>query len=70
MKNEGLSPNGLIIMGVVCIVIGIFMLADLADQTRLKLILASFAVPALGIIALIVGLFRKFRKPNGGKPGR
>ncbi len=64
MRNRGASPNDLIIIGVVCIVVGVIMLADFENQTRLKIIIASFAVPAFGTVALIVGLFRKFKKPN------
>ena len=65
MADEGGNPNELIVIGVILIVLGIIMLVTLSPhEMRVKRVIGSFVVPAFGIVSLIVGLVRKFRKPN------
>jgi hypothetical protein len=66
MKKESRwdGPDGLIVMGVICIILGVYGLTTLEDQTRMKMIIGSFVLPPFGLLMVIVGIVRKIRGRN------
>lgn len=66
MKNESRwdGPDGLIVFGVILIIIGVYGLITLGDETRMKMIIGSFVCPPAGLICVISGIVQKIRGRN------
>ena len=65
MADDDLTPNGSIILGLVLIGLGIMLLKNLPHATRVKEIGGAIFIAPAGLLFLILGLIKKFRKPKG-----